>query len=262
MSQVSSGTSNGASTRIRAVLFDLDGTLLEVDSDAFFPDYFKALTGWVSPYIDPSEFAPRLMRSTNAMIRSRDPKLTNQEVFMADFFSDLDAPKDKLLPVFDAFYREVFPRFRVHSKPVPGAREVVEATLGGGRKVAVATSPLFPKAAIVERLRWAGLDDLPFALVTSYEEMHFCKPHPEYYGEIAERLGCPPRECLMVGNDVEEDLVAQDVGMLTFLAEPRIIHRGERPCAPDFRGVLTDVPAVLDGRPPAGGPGGGAARAG
>lgn len=215
----------------------------------FFPDYFARLSAFVAAYIPPNDFMPRLMKSTTMMINDIDPKLTNQEVFVQEFFAGLDEPEERLMSVFESFYTKEFPKLRCHSAPVDSARAVVEKVLGSGRQVVVATAPVFPRVAIVERLRWAGLDDLPFTLVTAYENMHFCKPQPQYYLEIAGHLGCRPEECLMVGNDVEEDMVAKDAGMATFLAEPNVIHRGERPANPDYRGVLDDVPAALDGTP-------------
>jgi FMN phosphatase YigB (HAD superfamily) len=242
----------GGDGLIQTVLFDLDGTLLHVDVEAFFPDYFARVAAWVSPYMNPKDFTPRLMKSTAAMIANRDPARTNQDVFLSEFFGDLDIPQETLMPVFDSFYREEFPKLTRHGRPAPGARAVVDSVLAGGRRAVIATSPVFPRAAIEERLRWAGLADLPFALVTHYENMHFCKPHPEYYAEIVAKLGCQPRECLMVGNDVEEDLPAQDVGIRVLLVGPNIIHRGQRPATPDYSGVLEDLPRILDGRPGAG----------
>jgi len=235
--------------RISAVLFDLDGTLLDIDVEGFFPDYFARLQRFVAPHAPGHEFLPQLLRSTTAMIANRDPSLTNQEVFLEDFFAGLAVPREKLMPLFDAFYRDEFPALAKHARPVEGARSAVEWTLGSGRRAVVATAPVFPRTAIMERLGWAGLGDLPFAFVTTYENMHFCKPHPEYYAEIAGHLGCPAEECLMVGNDVEEDLPAQDVGMATFLAGPAVIHRGRRPAKPDYRGVLADLPRVLGEMP-------------
>ncbi|MEW6032311.1 MAG: HAD family hydrolase [Bacillota bacterium] len=235
------------SPRISTVLFDLDGTLLHVDVEGFFPDYFGRLADWLKPYLTPDEFTPRLMASTARMVADRDPARTNAEVFLAAFFDGLDLTPETLLPVFDAFYREEFPKLARHARPAPGAREVVSKVLESGRRAVIATSPVFPRAAILERLRWAGLDDLPFALITSYENMHFCKPHREYYAEIVARLGCEPGECLMVGNDVEEDLAAQDAGIRVLLVGPNIIHRGRRPSTPDYEGTLDDLLFILDG---------------
>ncbi len=238
----------GNTGRITTVLFDLDGTLLDVDVEAFFPAYFDAVAARVSRYIEPDQFIPRLMRSTMAMINNLDASVTNAEAFAAAFFDGLDVGPEVLMPVFEAFYREEFPKLRCYAKPVEGAREVVRSVIDSGRRAVIATSPVFPEVAIRERLRWAGLEDLPFALITTYENMHFCKPHRQYYEEIVSHLGCQASECLMVGNDVEEDLAAQDVGIATYLVEPNIIHRGKRPCTPDHRGPLADVPLLLDGR--------------
>jgi len=232
--------------RFSTVLFDLDGTLLHIDVEAFFPDYFARLGAAVSGYMAPEKFIPRLMRATETMIANRDPATSNREVFLEVFFANLNTPRDELMSVFEAFYRNEFPKLSRHARPAARAREVVETVLAGGRKAVIATSPVFPRPAVEERLRWANLDGLPFALVTTYEDMHFCKPHPEYYAEILTRLGLLPGECLMVGNDVEEDLPAQDVGIAAYLAGPNVIHRGRRPRTPDFEGPLEGLLSVLD----------------
>lgn len=231
--------------RVRAVLFDLDGTLLDIDTEVFLSDYFRRLGRALAGFFVPDDFIPRLIRATEAMIADRDLSRPNRDVFMAHFFDGLDVDREAVLSAFDRFYRSDFPGLSVHARPMPGNRDVVERVLGAGLLAVVATAPLFPRVAIEERLRWAGLDDLTFSLVTTYEDMHACKPHPEYYREILERLGVEPESCLMVGNDVEEDLAAAELGIRTFLVEGRVIHRGRRPCTPDHRGPLTDVPRVL-----------------
>ena len=52
-----------------------------------------------------------------------------------------------------------------------------------------ATNPLFPKVATMNRLRWAGFDPEDFALFTTYEHYHYCKPNPAYYTEVLASLG-------------------------------------------------------------------------
>ena len=57
---------------------------------------------------------------------------------------------------------------------------------------------------------------------------------------MSEMIGIQPAECLMVGNDVEEDLVAKEIGMKTFLVDTFLINRREMPIVTDYRGSLTD----------------------
>ena len=70
--------------------------------------------------------------------------------------------------------------------------------------------------------------------------MHFCKPHVQYYEEIADRIGVHPEECLMIGNDTGEDLPASKIGMKTFLVEDMLIDKGSSH-KPDWSGRLPDL---------------------
>jgi len=202
---------------LRAVLFDLDGTLLDLDMETFLPVYLSALAPRFASFLPPERFVRELLRSTGAMVANRDPERTNRQVFCEEFFGRLGLPQERLMPIFEDFYFRDFPRLGTHARAVPGARRLVQAAQDRGLRTAVATNPVFPLQAVHERLRWAGIDDLPFDFVASYEDMHFCKPHPEYFREVAERVGCRPEECLMAGDDPEMDLVgARTAGMQTF----------------------------------------------
>ena len=63
----------------------------------------------------------------------------------------------------------------------------------------------------------AGLDADDFGLITTYEDYSCCKPNIEYFRTVLDELSLDPAECLMVGNDVEEDLVVRDLGVKTYL---------------------------------------------
>ena len=93
----------------------------------------------------------------------------------------------------------------------------MEEVFAQGYKVVIATSPVFPLTAIEQRLEWAGVRDFDYALITSYENMHACKPHLPYYQEILSKIGCRAEECLMVGNSFEEDIApATELGIMAF----------------------------------------------
>ena len=202
---------------INAILFDLDDTLLTTNLDTFLPGYFRALSAKLYALVPPKALIQALMASTRTMADPHDLALTNQQVFEADFFPRIGVAESRLRPIFDDFYRDDFPRLRSLTSPRPEARAVVQDAFRCFRHVVIATQPVFPLVAIQQRMDWAGVGDLPYRLVTSYENMHTCKPMPGYYLEIASFLGCPPEECLMVGNDADQDIgPAHDAGMATY----------------------------------------------
>ncbi|MCD8004324.1 MAG: HAD hydrolase-like protein, partial [Oscillospiraceae bacterium] len=90
----------------------------------------------------------------------------------------------------------------------------------------LATNPIFPAPAVEHRIHWAGLEPGDFQMYTSYESSRHCKPNPAYYQDILEQQGLKPEQCLMVGNDVEEDMVAASLGLEVFLLTPCLICRG------------------------------------
>lgn len=230
--------------RVKTLLFDLDGTLIRLDMAAFLPRYFQALGGYFRHLVDPRALVGHILACTELMVGNRDAGVTNQEAFMQAFLPRLGLPAEQVLPLFDMFYAEEFPRLGGPEVASPPAQQAVQLALAAGLEVVVATNPVFPLQAIHQRLAWGGLDRYPFRLVTAYEGMHFCKPHVEYYQEILALLGREPEECWMVGNDVTEDMVAGRLGIRTFLVEDFLIPADGQP-APTRRGSMADLPAFV-----------------
>lgn len=202
---------------IRAVLFDLDGTLLGNDMDRFMPVYFDRLRRFVAPHHPPEPFLSALLSAVREAIRRPDPRRTVWERFVEAFEQETKRPMDFWMPLFDRFYAEVFPSLRALTEPRVEARLLVERARAWGLRIAIATNPVFPEIAIRQRLEWAGLEDIPFDWITTMENMRFTKPWPEYYREVADHLQVPPEACGMIGNDRKQDIEpAQQVGMQTF----------------------------------------------
>jgi FMN phosphatase YigB (HAD superfamily) len=229
---------------LKAVLFDLDGTLLDIDLDAFFREYFAALGPVVAEVLGNADNVraglDAVLEATEAM-GAVHPDLTNREAFNARFhqLTGADLDLEEYAAAFERFYAEVFPSLRGPFVPHPGARDVVERALDLGLRVAIATNPIFPRSAILERMRWAEVADLPLQLVTSYENVHATKPYPAYYREVAELLGVSPSEALMAGDDRMLDMPAADIGMKTYYT-----GRGKAPTA-DFTGDLIGLADLL-----------------
>jgi FMN phosphatase YigB (HAD superfamily) len=204
---------------ISAILFDLDDTLLENDIDRFLPTYLKALGKFMAVRIDPARLQDALMAGTKAMLENTDPEITLQQAFEAVFFPRIGMEKEPLAPEFGRFYAERFPELKGLTRPMDGAAEAVGLAFGLRWKVAVATNPLFPLAAVEQRLLWAGFDpgSAGFDLVPSYESMHFAKPHPEFVAEVLGRIAAQPSDSVFVGNDPPGDLEpARALGLATF----------------------------------------------
>lgn len=212
---------------MKAVLFDLDGTLLPMDYDGFLQLYFGNLAKRMAKYgYDPDELVKNIWTGTKAMVMN-DGSCMNETRFwdlIAGIYG-VDVLQDKVL--FDDFYREEFIKAKVACGFDPMAKETVELVKKLGMKTALATNPIFPMIATRQRMDWAGLKKEDFELCTTYENIGVSKPNPAYYTEIAKRLDVAPEECLMVGNDVAEDMVAIKAGMKVFLLTDCLLNKKE-----------------------------------
>jgi len=204
---------------MKALLLDLDDTLLGNPMDRFVPAYFDGLARWVSAYVERDQLIRELLAATRAMQANDGDGQTNEEVFAAHFYPALGYERRELEPVFDQFYREAFPALRALTTERAGARELVDWAFARDLEVVIATNPLFPAIAIEERLAWAGVPvtQYPYRLVTTYENMHATKDSPAYYREILGHLTCTAQDCLMVGDSWDWDVVqACVVGMKAY----------------------------------------------
>ena len=214
---------------IKTIFFDLDGTLLPMDQEAFVKAYTKGLAAYMAPYgYEPEALVKGLWTGTGAMVQNNG-KCTNEEVFWQVFNTMVgkDARMDE--KIFETFYRTDFHKAKSACGFAPQAEETIRELKMRGFRVVLATNPLFPHFATENRIRWAGLTPEDFDYYTTYENSSFCKPNPAYYREILDRLGCQAKECAMVGNDVGEDMVAGELGMKTFLLTDCLINRGREP---------------------------------
>ncbi len=209
----------------KALLIDLDGTLLQTDTGEFVKQYMKSLSFYIKDYYQPEKFINDIMYCTEEMIKDLDSNYTNKDIFLKRFLERTGVSHSEVWPILDTFYLDYFPKLKEHIKPTAISKDIVNIAKEQGRKVVIATNPLFPKAAIVERLRWLDLEESLFDLVTSYEDSHFCKPHGHYYQEILDKIDTRPEDAIMIGNDMQEDMVASELGINTYLVNNYFINR-------------------------------------
>ncbi len=225
---------------IDTFLFDLDGTLLPLDMEKFTLRYFNELCNKFTSVLEPEALQEAIWASTKYMIHNTEKEKTNKDCFFEDFQTRIDHNLEELYPIFDEFYIKDFVNIRDAVEPQPIVREIIEILKEKGYALVVATNPLFPKEAIYHRIDWAGLNINDFKHITTYENMHFCKPNIKYYEEILEIINKKPESVMMVGNDVQEDIISSTLGLKTFLIEDCLIDRRSPAYTPDYRGSMED----------------------
>ena len=209
---------------INAILFDLDGTLLPMDQDLFMKYYFGELAKKLVPLgYNKDTLVGNVWAGTNAMVMN-DGSKTNEDAFWDTFCALVGKDCRVDMQVFDSFYRNEFIAAKNACQPTVKAKEIIDFIKADRKRLILATNPLFPFVATENRINWAGLSTEDFELITTYENSSYCKPNPKYYIEILEKTGLAPEECLMVGNNAEEDMIAETLGMKVFLLTDCLIN--------------------------------------
>lgn len=203
---------------ITTVMFDLDGTLLPFLQEDFIKLYFGGLCKKLVPHgYDSDGVVKNVWKGTEAMVRNDGSRLNSEafwEVFRGAFPDKVDARG-----FCDDFYTKEFDAVKACMKYVPDHKPLIDRLKGAGLDIVLATNPLFPECAVATRLAWVGLSNSDFSYITHYDNSTFCKPNPKYFTELLEKLGKKPGECVMVGNNVSEDIVpTAALGIKNFLS--------------------------------------------
>ena len=216
--------------KYQAILFDLDGTLLPMDTEAFARAYFGALARELADFRIPQEaLIAAIWGGTKAMMKNDGARL-NVDVFWDCFTAATGVAREAIEPRCDQFYSAGFHAARAATAPNPLAVEAVRLARKKAEKVVLATNPLFPMAGQVTRMGWLGLTPADFDLVTCYSSDRFCKPNPAYFADVCRRIGVDPAACLMIGNDDREDMAcATAAGMDAWLVTDCRIPSAESP---------------------------------
>ncbi|MCC8357947.1 MAG: HAD family hydrolase [Oscillospiraceae bacterium] len=213
---------------LKTVLFDLDGTLLPMDQDAFVHGYFSLLAKKLAPHgYEPKALIDAIWKGTAAMVKN-DGSQTNESAFWEEFCRLCGSQAMNDIPLFEEFYAVDFQQAQSFCGFQPKAAETVRRLKENGIQVALATNPIFPAIATESRIRWAGLSPEDFALYTTYENTSYCKPNPAYFTYVIRRLNADPAATLMVGNDATEDTAAQAAGLDVFLLTDCLLNPDNR----------------------------------
>ena len=230
---------------IKAVLFDLDGTLLPMDFDVYLKDYFVRLaTKMAINGYDDKLLMKGIYAGMHAMVNN-DGTYTNEQALWKEMVQVFGEKVKEDEALFDEYYRVEFQEVKKVCGFLPEAAETVRAIKDMGYRVILATNPMYPSIATESRIRWAGLEPEDFEHFTTYENYSSCKPNTQYYVEVLEKTGLKPEDCLMVGNDVEEDMIAETLGMKVFLLPADIINKYNKDISGYPQGTLADLMEYL-----------------
>jgi FMN phosphatase YigB (HAD superfamily) len=242
---------------LKAVLFDLDNTLIHYSEREFFERYIVGVMGRFADIMPGNVFVDKLLRGTQSLLRNNG-EMSNAERFLETFCADHGELRQEVWTRFMRFYETEYDELRSLATVLPEVRDVFLRLAEKDVKLVIASNPIWPLAAQAARLSWAGIGDLRFDLITHIENTTYCKPNLEYYREICGTISETPEACLMVGNDPVNDMVVAHIGMKTYLVTDadeadtelsRSTHTNalaEIP-EPDFQGSLSAVVALIEG---------------
>lgn len=233
--------------KIDTILFDLDGTLLPMEQEAFVKRYIQEISKvFVRHGLDAGLAVKALWAGTHAMVRN-DGSQTNEDCFWQTFCARMGEEVLVLRQPLELFYEREFDVAKEATGPNPLAVGLVRGLADKGYRVAVATNPVFPMNAVRTRLGWLGLAPEDFAHVTTYTEYHACKPNPAYFKEVLHKLDVSAERCLMVGNDLEEDGAAQAAGIEMYVVTDCLIDNKQKGLDGLQHGSFAECCAYLNG---------------
>ena len=228
---------------IKHILFDLDGTLLPMVQDEFVKFYMPLLAKSYTDAgvsIDPKKFIGAVWAGYEAMVKN-DGSCTNREAFWSYIEPELPISTEESEKIALNFYADEFNQAICTTKPNPVSNQIIKRAKERGFETYLATNPVFPRCATMNRIRWAGLDAEDFKVITTYETCTYCKPNPEYFRGILEEFSLDPSECLMVGNDVAEDLSIRSLGVKTYLVTDTMENKKNLPIDAEYMGTLDEL---------------------
>ena len=230
---------------MRDLLFDLDGTLLPMVQDEFANSYFMQLSKkFRGTGVDTDKLLKTIEKGLMGMVLNNG-RNTNEEVFWQIFEREMKMKKVDIIDRFDEFYLNEFNEIITSTSPTGIAKEIIDIAKKKELRLFLATNPLFPRQATLNRIRWAGLNPEDFLDITTYENSHFCKPNVKYFQEIIRRNDIDLDSALMIGNDVNEDLSISSLGVKTFLVTDCLENKHELELTSDFQGTLKDLKTFI-----------------
>lgn len=230
---------------MKAVFFDLDGTLLRINEKRFAECYLFLLAKKLKPYgYDPDLLVKSIMDGLKSMMLN-DSGLTNEEVFWNSFEKTFPKSREKHSDIFDDFYRNDFKALKIETQENVYIDDIMNALKRKNLLPVLTTNPIFPMEGQKTRISFLGLTEKDFAYITSYENSYHCKPNPKYFVDVMQKLNLKPNEVILFGNNRQEDYdCAMSLGIKTYLVNGYLIDRENKGTEGSIE--LSDIPRIIE----------------
>lgn len=182
--------------KYKAILFDLDGTLLDTLED-LAEAVNEALRRRGFPLHTTEEYRKMVGHGVRNLVTVALP-----EAFRTD-----EAFIDSCLADFKAYYTE---HIDVHTRPYPGIPELLSRLHGSGARIAVASNK-FQEGT--EQLIAEFFPGIPFVAILGNRPGYPIKPDPEIVGEVLRKADASPAEAILVGDSSTDMLTARNGGI-------------------------------------------------
>jgi FMN phosphatase YigB (HAD superfamily) len=230
---------------IQYLLLDLDGTLIKFDLNTFIQNYLRLIQDYFSHLPYASSVPEWILGGTSVMLNSVKT-ITNKEKYLNYFQEKSGLSESEIWEIFIHFYNTDYNKLEEITEPMDGAESFLKLAIERGYHLVLATQPVFPEIAIRKRLVWAGLEKIPFELITHIENMYASKPHRQYFDQILSMLNITGDKCLMIGNDLDMDMAAKNYGIPTFYLQTDSANPNTTIENADYRGDFKELAQILD----------------
>ncbi len=203
---------------IKTVLIDMDGTLLNMGESNFEKEYLKRMVIFLEQrYPGNGKDLVKAVGYGAELMKVSDGSRTNFDVFWEGFEKASGRTREEFEPVVTQYYQTDYTHIGDDYVPNEDMQKTVRLLAQKGYQLLVATTPVVPRIANDERVRWSGLSDINWLDITSFENYNYSKPDLRYYQQICDKYSLNPAECLMIGDSLVKDYPATELGMDFYL---------------------------------------------